>query len=384
MVNQIQEAVSTVFCIDTIADATAGTENQLVLLTRHLSRAGVKVTIALLHRSPWVSRNIDYCPVYELGVKSLFSLLGWTKVAQFSKFLRENKVQVVHTFFHDASIVGIFAARLANVPVVISSRRNRGYWHTPKEIFITKRANRWVTRILANSEDVKQSTHEVEGYPLEKIDVIYNGMDLNRFTCASIEGRNRIRCDYEISPDGTVAVMVANLRPVKAHEVIIKAMPRVLSECPNLVLLLVGEGQERARIEEQIKKAGIGQNVLLLGTRTDIQDILRAADLGVLSSRSESLSNSIMEYMASGLPVVATDIGGTREMITHEENGLLVPPGNPESFAEAVITLLKNSDLRLKMGAANRIKAQKMFSVERMVREHEELYIRLLKEAGRL
>jgi glycosyltransferase involved in cell wall biosynthesis len=298
-----------------------------------------------------------------------------------ANFFSHRKVQIIHTFFRDANIAGVVAGRIARVPIIISSRRNKGYWHNRREILVLKFLNRWVTRFLANSEDVRKYTYAAEGVRSEKVDVIYNGLDFGNYPVLTENARKTSRKSLDLPDESPVVVMVANLRPVKGIDVLLNALPEIARENHEVTFLVVGEGDERPKLENLVERYGLGNNVRFLGTRTDVPFILNACDLGVLSSHSESLSNSIIEYMASGLAVVATDVGGTREIITHGENGFLVPGGDSQALARAIIKLLKDSELRTKMGHIGREKAKKLFNLEGCVRKYEEYYIGLLNQS---
>jgi len=172
---------------------------------------------------------------------------------------------------------------------------------------------------------------------------------------------------------------VANLRPVKAHDVLLQAAKRVAASMPNVHFVLVGEGSERNRLQHLAFSLGIGAAVHFLGERRDIPDILAALDVGILSSHSESFSNSIVEYMAAGLPVVATDIGGSREAVEDGVTGILVPPGDDIRLADAILAVFARGS-RLDMGEAGRRRAVERFGVSTMVRLHEDIYSRCEEE----
>jgi len=370
------------FIIDTMSQAIAGTEAQLRLLIRSINQSLFDPTLFVFSDSDRLPGEEFSIPIYSMGTSSPLRPKSWTKIYHLSKDFRERKIQIVHTFFRDANIAGVIAARLAKVPIVVSSRRNKGYWHNRKEIMFLKFLNHWVTRFLANSEDVRQYTHAAEGVPLEKIDVIYNGVDVDKFQPKTLDEQVSARKQLGLLPDALIGIIVANLRPVKGIDVLINALPDVVKVLPNFVLLIIGEGDERAKLEDLMRIKGAEKNVRFFGTRTDVPFVLSVCDLGVLSSHSESLSNSIIEYMASSLPVVATDVGGTREMVKHGENGFLVQAGDSQALTQAMISLLKDPDLRLKMGTEGRKRAEKMFNLERYIKEHEEYYMRLVELYG--
>ena len=371
------------FVIDSIQIPTAGTEKQLLLLLKSLDRSKYNSSLVCLFQSEWMREHFDICPVHEIGTKSPLSPCSWPKVFKLARHFTLNGIQIVHTFFRDASIAGIIAARIAHVPIVVSSRRNRGYWLNRFEIAVLRCLNRRVSAVIANSVDIKEFTHRVEGYPLEKINVIYNGIDTEFFKAASPESSRAAAERLGIPSGAPVAASIANLRPIKGIDVLIRALPTVTRIHPEFTLLIGGEGSEAGKLQNLVKELNLARNVRFLGSVKDVRSVLQLCDLGILSSHSESLSNSIVEYMAMGLPVVATDVGGTREMIKHGENGFLVPAGDSEALAQATLRVLRDRELMAKVGAENRKKAERMFGKERCIREHEELYVHLLHRKER-
>ena len=366
------------FFIDTIEAPSGGTENQLLLLIRNIDRKRFRPILCVLCGSAWLRDRFDLCPVYEVGTNAPLRPSSWIKLFRLSRFLRSSKVRIVHTFFRDANIAGILAARLAFVPIVISARRNKGHWHTGVELAILRFLNRFVARFLANSEDVRQYTHEKEGLPLDRIDVIYNGFDLAGLAATTPETKSAFRKKLNILEDALVITAVANLRPVKGLDTLIQSLRKVIASFQNVVVLLVGEGSERANLEKQIQSLKLENTVRLMGARKDITSILQASDLGVLTSNSEGLSNAIIEYMACGLPVVATDVGGNRELVIPGVNGYLVPPGDPDALSKGLIQLLDKPEARREMGMYAGTMVKDKFNLTGYIQAHERYYSNLV------
>ena len=202
-------------------------------------------------------------------------------------------------------------ARWAGVPVV-SGRRNFGYWHTPREIRILRFLNRFTREFVANSEAVREQTVRREGVSRERILVIANAVDMERFRPAAPGERETLRAQFGFPATAPLIGCVANLRPVKGHEVLIEAFASVCARVPQARLALVGEGPIETPLRERARALGVLDRLHFLGLRQDVPDLLRAFDVAVLASHSEGLSNALLEAMASGLPTVATAVGGTR------------------------------------------------------------------------
>ena len=363
--------------IDTIETPAAGTEKQVVALAAGLRQSRqVNPFLCCLRLSPWLKENFSACPVFSIEVDKLFCLKAIKQVHALAKFFRAQNIQLVHTFFRDASLVGITAARLAGVPVVIAARRNKGYWHNRREILLLKIMNRFVDGFLANSYDVKEFTHRREGVALDKIEVIYNGFDFADYPAGAVVQKTALRNGLGIPAAAIVGVAVANLRPVKGLDILLQALPDVLSVHPQFYLLIIGEGAQRPRLEQLIEELRLADRVKLLGRRLDVMSILAACDLGILPSLSEGLPNAVIEYMAAGLPVVATDVGGLREMV-FPRNGL-VPPGEIAPLSRAITAVLHDPGAMKNQGQRSQKTARQMFALQNCIDQHEVYYLRRL------
>ncbi|MCR4337678.1 MAG: glycosyltransferase family 4 protein, partial [Candidatus Omnitrophica bacterium] len=202
----------------------------------------------------------------------------------------------------------------------------------------------------------------------QKITVIYNGIDEENSLKSTSTGSSS-------SPDGKLTIAcVANLRPIKGHRYLLEAISQVVKNFANVQLLLIGEDNMEGELQQLSQNWGIQNHVCFLGKRKDIPSLLQSVDLCVLPSLSEGMSNAILEYMRAGKAVVATRVGGNPELIEEGRTGLLVEAGSGEALANAINQLLADSDLRKRMGEAGRKRVEKLFSLERMVKEYDQLY----------
>lgn len=361
------------FIIDTIESPTAGTEKQLLMLIKYLDRSRFAPTLFVLHSSPWLENEFVLCPLEVIDFRSYFSLRSYWQFFRFVKILGERKYDCLQTHFIDSNILGVFAAKLAGIQLVISSRRDQGYWHTPEKLFLFKILNRWVSYFVANCHATAKWASEAEDILLERIKVIYNGIELEQFVPFTVAKKRVIRREIGFQDDDIVVGIVANLRPVKRIGIFLRAVALVSASLPEARFLIVGGGEQRLELERLAGELGISDETIFLGKRTDVPRVLAAFDMGVLSSDSESFSNAIVEYMATGLPVIATDVGGCREMIENGINGYVVPPSEPAIMAERIIELVNNHDL-VQIGKNNKKKAVNLFSSEAMVDSFERLY----------
>ena len=367
------------FVINTIYSPTGGTEKQLLLLLKNLDRSLFEPVLCVVHSSEWLEKEFDLCPVYDMDIHYYRSLGILVKFWRFVRFLRLKKINIVHTLFQDGMRIGITAAKMARIQTIIAVRRNQGYWMKPVDFKVFKLLNRWVDLILANSYDTRKWTAEVEGFPLEKIKVIHNGIELESFTCLPSETRQRYRSKLGIPVDAPVVGIVANLRPVKAIDTFIRAAYRVKMEMPDMHFAIVGDGDLENDLKILAQEFDLGGCIHFLGRRKDIVPILSTFDVGVLTSTSESFSNSIVEYLAAGLPVVCTEVGGAREAVEDNINGFVVPIGDYEQIAGKLLKIFRDNSVTT-MGKASRKKAENLFSSTTMFGAYEKIYISLVSK----
>jgi glycosyltransferase involved in cell wall biosynthesis len=201
--------------------------------------------------------------------------------------------------------------------------------------------------------------------------VIYNGIDLQKFD----EEANR-GFDFElpVDPGSRVICVVARLHPVKGLDILLNAFTKISRAMDNVQLWIVGDGPEMEKLKQQTDRLGIGSKVVFWGQKKNIPSILKQAEIGVLSSHVEGLPNAIIEYMAAKLPVVATNVGGIPELITHNTNGLLVEPNNPDELAMAILTLLNDPRLAEKFGENGRLFVEQNLDLKCMVSKVETIY----------
>lgn len=361
------------FIIDTIEKPTAGTEQQLLLLLKHLDRSKFEPFLCVLRTSKWLEEEFDLCPLYQIDIKSFKTPSSLWSFYRFVCFLRTQKISITYSFFRDGIMVGVPAGKLAKVNLNISSRRNQGYWMTPFDLKITKFLNRWVDIIIANSYNTKEFVQRTEGFPKEKIHVIYNGIDSVKFQNIPATSRLENRLAAGIPLDAYVVGIVANLRPVKSIDVFLRAAQLVIKKIPETYFVIVGDGDQKEELEELVQELSIGDKVRFLGRQEDIPSVLTMFDIGALSSSSESFSNAILEYLAVGLPVVCTDVGGISEIVETNVNGFIVPINDYTMLARKILKIIQNDKL-LEMGKASHKIVENYIQLNRMINQYENIF----------
>jgi glycosyltransferase involved in cell wall biosynthesis len=348
-----------------------GTEQQLVLLAGGLRKRGLEVTvISLFDGGPRAEdlRAADV-PVRVLGLPKLRgNQRQWPRLAHYGRFiswLRGLRPQVVHAFLFQAYVLTPPAARAARVPVLVAGRRSLADFKNGNRLAfgIERLATRMTDLVVANCDAVREDAIRRERLTPDKIVVIRNGLSPAAF------GRH----DAEPVDRPPVLLCVANLIGYKGHRHLLEAAALLHRRGVHFRLLLAGDGPERTGLERQAACDRLP--VWFLGARSDVPALLAAADVVVLASLQEGLSNALMEAMAAGKPVVATDVGGNREALG--ATGLLVPPSDPPQLAAAIERLLRDRGLTCRLGEAARERARHLFPVDAMVDRHLELYGRL-------
>jgi L-malate glycosyltransferase len=285
---------------------------------------------------------------YSLEIYRALHVSGLVGIGKIRALLAREQADLLVTYHTASDLLGPLAARLAGVPV-LSSRRDDGFTKKPIHRRVQRLLNPLLEGMLSVSHTVARAVEEKEGYPRSRNLVIWNGEDLERFS----PGSSRLRAELGLPAGATVVVSVAAFTPVKDHETQIAAFSRLLREHPDvdLRLVMVGLGPEEERIHALA--APLGDRVRFTGHRGDIPEVLRGSDLFLQTSLTEGFSNSILQAMAVGLPVVATRVGGNPELV-HEGCGLLVPPRDPDAVAAALASLVAAPERRREMGEAAR------------------------------
>jgi glycosyltransferase involved in cell wall biosynthesis len=246
-----------------------------------------------------------------------------------------------------------------------------------------KLLGRWTDYYLGNSEAIVRMTIDAEAARPEKVKVIYNGLDLEVFKNIPNDEGAVLRQKWGVSENDILIGMAANLRPVKNIESFINAAMKLVNQYNNLKFVVIGEGSERNKYEQMIGVEGLKKRFLLPGRHNDIRPCLAAFDMAVSCSHSESFSNSIIEYMAAGLPVAASAVGGTPEAIIDGQTGVLFDINDPNGVTSALKKLIDNIDTAREMGMRARKKAFTEYSREVMIERHEEFYKGVITKNGR-
>jgi glycosyltransferase involved in cell wall biosynthesis len=301
------------------------------------------------------------------------SELDFVAMIKVAGALRRFGADVVHFHTARAHTVGLGAARLARTPVKVLSRRVD--FPTGGNVFSRLKYRAEVDAVVAISKAVRDVL-SLGGVETSRITVIYSGIDLEEFR-EKADG-SYIREELGIPDSSPLVGVVGALAPHKAQSYFLKAAARLAKERPDVRFIIAGEGELEADLKALARSLGIEKVVTFAGFRSDVKAVLAALDVFVLSSVAEGLCTSILDAMATGVPVVATGVGGVPEIVIDGESGLLVPPADPRAMADSVNRVLKDDILRERLISGGKTRVLD-FSVRRTVEQTERLYSRLLK-----
>jgi glycosyltransferase involved in cell wall biosynthesis len=343
----------------------AGTESQLLALIRTLDRTRFEPSLVLLNGEGDLSRSLEPtdCPLLRLGVTRLLGVRAVSAARRLWAFWREHRPDVAQIYFLDSAYLGVPVAKLAGVRQVVRVRNNLGYWLTRKHRMLSRLIRPWVDATLTNSEPGRAGLADAG-----RVVVIENGVDLDRYTPPSPRPPSRR------GGGGPRIGTVANLRAVKNVDGLMRVAKRVLERQPDAVFEVAGDGEQRVALERLHRELALGERFLLRGSVADVPAFLRSVDVAVLPSHSEGMSNAVLEYMAAGLPVVATDVGANAKLIEHGVSGLIVPPKDEAVLADAIAKLIADPELAARFGTAGRRRVEGEYSRDAMRRRFELFY----------
>ncbi|HEY5837544.1 MAG TPA: glycosyltransferase [Pyrinomonadaceae bacterium] len=365
---------------------TGGAEGQLVLLARLLIESGrFGVHLAGLSRTgPLLAEaeKLGIGPIPEFPLTSFYDRNMFKQLRRFRSFLRERKIDVVHTDGFYTNVFGIIGAKLAGVPARIGFRgETQTDGRTPAQNFIERSAFRFASVVHANSEAVKDFLVE-QGVPARDIAVVYNGLDFARVIPPPALTRDAALQLFDLPRERRFVTMVANLHnPVKDYPMFLRAAASVRANISKAAFVVAGEGEMLEDLRALARDLRIEQDVFFIGRCNRVAELLFASDVCVLSSKAEGFSNAILEYMGAARPVVATDVGGAREAIAEGENGYLVASGDYQTMATRIAELLRDPQQASAMGERGRAIVQQKFSSEVQLQRTAELYEKFLSKS---
>ena len=348
-----------------------GIERRIVALLPKLDRDKFNVSLCCIKRPGILADELEKAgvPVHLLPIRSRLNPIDLWKLAKLIKTL---KIDIVHTHMYRSNVPGVIAAKLAHIPIIISNVHTINEWESTRQLLMDKFLMRFRSRMVAVSEEVRDCIIKRTKITPEKCIVIYNGVDLSKFQSIQLPDESYYE-SLGLKRNDKIIIMAARLVKIKNHSCLFRAAKKVLEYFPNVKFLLVGDGVLRDELKAEVENLGIKNNVIFAGVRDDMEKLYAISHISVLPSNREGFSNVIVESMASGLPVIATDVGGNSEAIMDGQNGYIIKRDDDKMLTERIITLLKDENLRKKMTDESTKRAE-LFSLEKMRDKTEELY----------
>jgi glycosyltransferase involved in cell wall biosynthesis len=327
------------------------------------------------------TRQVQFFPT-DFSKKLNFSL-----IPRLSTIIKKNEIKLVHGQGARAEFYARLASGLARKSKYVSTIAMpvEGFDVGPirKKVYslFDRFSERFVDRFLVVSDVLRERMTRGHGVPAEKVIRIYNGIEVDHYLHQEQNGsRERIRNEFNIGGDTLFIGAIGRLVWQKGFEYLIQAMPKVLNEFPQTKVLIVGEGLLRSNLEELSRKLKTERHIIFTGFRKDVKDILSAVDVLVVPSLLEGFPMITLEGMAMAKPIIATRIDGIKEQIIDGKSGILIPPGDPDAIAEAILRLSSDKELARILGSEGRRRVEKEFTVERMVSETEKVYQSLCEQ----
>ncbi len=363
-----------------------GSERQAFQLSRLLRDSGrYEVFVATLNPDGVLRAEAEtlVSEIRSYPLKSFYDYNAGVQLSNLVRYLRTNSIDLIHTHDFYTNIFGMTAGLLANVGARIASRRETACMRSRSQLVVQRIGYALAHKIIANSEAVRSKLIE-EGISEKRITVIHNGIDVKRLETpmpASREASLRTLGLERAIPCQALVTIVANMRhEVKDYPMFLTAAQLIKKVVPETGFLLAGEGELRSSLEQLARQLGLTESIFFLNRCNEISQLLNASDVCVLSSKAEGFSNSILEYMAAGRPVVATNVGGASEAIVEGETGYLVAAGDYEALAKRILSLLRSPESARAMGEKGKQRALQNFSSSTLLQKTSELYDGLLKK----
>ncbi len=365
----------------TSSAGVGGGETHLLLLARYLHGTEFHFDFILPEEGSFCDQLHRVGLTYEVvPMQTKFRLGAWRAIGE---VLKKNRADLVHCHGARANWYGRIGARRAGIQTILctvhGSIKDYPYSAWRRRLYVTleRLTAQWVSQWIAVSDALRKDLIDYYGFPAEKIEVVLNGIDLQDLRVQ--RNREEVRQDLGLEPETLVVLEAGRMTHEKGHRFLLEAVSHLRTSVPKLGCLLAGDGPLRPRLEKQVKRLNIEPYVDFLGFRSDVADLLNAADIYVLPSLSEGMPMGLLEAMVLGCPVVASSVNGVPEIIQDGITGQLVPPGDIAALTQALKELSVDPKLRKRLGRAGKARVEQCFTAEKMAGRVRELYYRYLR-----
>ncbi|MBZ0108443.1 MAG: glycosyltransferase [Candidatus Scalindua rubra] len=348
-----------------------GAERLVVEYAKNLSEEKYDIKVCCLVRGGVFAEELKECniPVIILGKKFRYDV---SIIIKLVRLILRDKPDIVHTHKFAANTWGSLAAVISGVPKIFCTEHNVDTWKGALEFLIDRIRVRFITKDITVSNEVYNFYRTKARLPVNKLLTIYNGIDPDTYS-VFIDKDKKLK-ELGISDGKPVVASIGRLVPQKAQHIFLEAIKILKSRGITAEYIFVGDGQIKDDLVRLSIKLGISGETRFLGFRKDVQELMAITDLAVITSVREGFSVALLELMATGVPVVATDVGGNSEAMVDGETGIIVPALSPVAVADAMEKLLTNPELRFDMGKKSKERVKKYFTVKKMIEKTEALY----------
>jgi len=379
--NFSEKQISLLYVIDGLE--FGGGERVFLQLASNL-RKRYRVVVASKTNGPFAS-ELNKLGIELLSV-NMSKQLTFKPIRQLRNIIRQNDINLVHSQGARADFFARLASRGTNAPHIICTVAmpvegfEVGPWRRRIYRLMDQLSERYVDRFVVVSDVLKKTLTVGRSIDAQRVVRIYNGIELDQYRLDLQD--TGLRNQWNIPPSVPLIGAIGRLVWQKGFEYLIEAIPRILSTVPEATFLIVGEGPLLDNLGGLARKLGVDNKVIFAGFRNDIQNVLATMDIIAVPSVLEGFPMVTLEAMAMAKPIIASKIQGISEQIVDGEEGILIPPKSPEAIAAEVSRLIDDRELSLKLAAAARRKVESHFSIEKMVRETEEVYLSLVRAKG--
>lgn len=358
-----------------------GVENQLLMVLKNYNREKFKPFVCSLSDKGEIGNEIENLGIKVFTLNKLSHTFNKSVIKDICKIIEDNEIKIVRTHQYHANLYGRIAAKICKVPCVVASVHN--IYTRDKKIhrrIINSVLAKFTDKIVAVSEEVKKDILKYDRIPEDKIEVIYNGIDPDIFS--NEFDKENIKKSLGIDLKAPVIGTVGRLTMQKGQIYLLEAISKIKDKFPHIKVLIVGDGPLMENLKNYTKSSGISENVIFTGSRRDVTALLSIMDIFVFPSLWEGLPNALIEAMAAGKAIIASDLKPIREVLDSKKTGILIPPTNSDAIAESIELLLKDRNLIDNMGQVAKNRAFSCFNIKTTVKIYEELFEKILRSKG--
>ena len=339
----------------------------------------IPIVISLLPPGP-VSELIEKenIKLYHLNLSKIFSIPR--VFFELVRIIKKEKPIILHNYLFHADLFGRITGWVAKVPIIVSSIRNEDIGGAKREKLM-RLTDFCVDQVTAVCQAAGEAQVKAKSIKREKLKIIYNGVELNKYKTLTEKNIVYYRNKLNIPRNHKILITVGRLEPQKNHQVLLKAFASVIQRYQDTTLLIVGDGSLKVRLKKLVSDLGLEKHVIFTGVRNDVSNLLAISDAFILVSNWEGMPNVILEALASGLPVVATAVGGTPEVLVDGQTGFLVEPNNEDMLKNKLYKVLSLPEKKVReMSVNGRRVIEENFTIEKTIESTEQMYNELLRK----